>query len=371
VLTDQNRFFLFIIGTRPEAIKLAPVILEFKNRGYQIRILITGQHATLAKDVLTFFQLTWDYEMENLLDQYSNYLVKWSAKCLENLDNILGENIQRIKGVIVQGDTTSAYIGAYYSFLNQIPVFHVEGGLRTNQIYSPFPEELNRKMIAQIATLHFSPTTAASQNLIREGVDERQIILTGNTIVDAIRIGLSKIKVEHLEFDRTKKSVVLVTCHRRENFGDPILNVFKAVKRLASEWSDFSFVVVKHTNPATVLAVKQVFGESLGKNISIVDPLNYGEMLTVLSEANFVITDSGGIQEEVPSFQIPALVTRDTTERPEGVLSGHLFLVEAKEENIYQQALWLRDHELGISNNPYGTGFSSAQILKAVNEYFD
>jgi UDP-N-acetylglucosamine 2-epimerase (non-hydrolysing) len=254
--------------------------------------------------------------------------------------------------------------------LNKKPVFHVEAGLRTFDDFSPFPEEMNRKLISQIATINFAPTIGARKNLISQGIASGKIIVTGNTVVDATNLGLRKLDIIPFDSSGERKLEVLVTCHRRENFGKPMEEVFLAVLKLLQLWGDVNFTIVRHPNPATKIALDNIFSEFNFPNLTIVEPFTYPEMLKQLSRVFLVITDSGGLQEEVPSFGIPAIVTRSQTERPEGIKSGHLFMCGTDSAEIVEMALRLRNAGRRTLENPYGSGMAAEAIVEALVEYF-
>ena len=353
---------MLIFGTRPEAIKMCPIINELKKRkNIQTIVCVTGQHKEMLDMVLNTFSVVPDYnlcimkERQTLFDITSNILLK--------IKNIL-ENVQP-DIVLVHGDTTTTFASALACFYLQIPVGHVEAGLRTNNIYSPFPEEFNRQAVSIISKYNFAPTYLARENLIAEGKRADSIFVTGNTAIDALKTTIKK-DYTHRELDWAKNSrLIMITAHRRENLGEPMKHMFRAINRVCNEYNDVKVIYPIHMNPA----VRMIANEILGHNdrIHIIEPLDVLDFHNFLAHSYMILTDSGGIQEEAPSLGKPVLVMRDTTERPEGIAAGTLKLVGTSESSIYDnfKAL-LENNELysAMSNasNPYGDGFASKRI---------
>jgi UDP-N-acetylglucosamine 2-epimerase (non-hydrolysing) len=361
---------LFVFGTRPEAIKLAPVVRELSARpNFQCKICVTGQHRELLAQVLDLFGLRPDWNLEIMRpDQDLAYL---TGAALSGVAGILAS--YRPDRVIVQGDTTTTFAGALAAFYHRIPVAHVEAGLRTDNIYSPWPEEVNRRLVGRMADLHFAPTERARDNLLREGVDRDRIVVTGNTGIDAL------LWVSHLLDGRTElrtrvekmldrrfaahQRVILMTGHRRESFDGGLVRICRAMARIALR-TDVAIVFPVHPNPNVRQAFEPLHGR---ENILLVEPVDYPQLVFLLKRCHFVVTDSGGIQEEAPSFGKPVLVTRDTTERPEAMEHGLAKLVGTDERRLFDemQAL-LEDPDaydrMSRVENPYGDGFASRRI---------
>ena len=306
----------FIFGTRPEAIKLAPVILAFKSdKNFLVRVIFTGQHQEMALSVLDLFKICIDKNLKVMkTNQSLSYL---TSTLLNKLSNEL--ELNRPKLVIVQGDTTSAFVGSLASFYKQIPIAHVEAGLRTNNIYEPFPEEANRRIISQISSLNFAPTQKAASNLRNEGI-KSDIFVTGNTVIDALKI-IDKKNIENFnyDFDNNKKTILL-TVHRRENWGSNLISIIDAVKKIILNNPNIFFIVPMHKNHK----VRDHIIENLSnqKNVNLIEPLKYDEFVFVMKNSFFIMTDSGGIQEEAPAFGKPVLILRNKTERPEALDVG-------------------------------------------------
>jgi len=346
-----------LFGTRPETIKLAPFIHEGKNRGHDVNVIFTGQHRQMALPLLKLFEITPDADLNIMRENQT--LVSMSSLLLETLN--ANTDLKNTDALIVQGDTTSAFVGAYWAFLNKIPVIHLEAGLRTNDIMSPFPEEANRQLISRIAKVHLAPTEDAVKALENEGVTEN-VYNIGNTGLDALRIVSDKFSLNDLPFDLKtfigEKRFVLITSHRRENFGEGMKNIAHAIKTLASKHQDVQFIFPVHLNPN----VKSVMETELSgiTNLLMSTPLDYPTFVILMKHASAILTDSGGVQEEAPSFRVPIVVMRETTERPEGVEKKFSTLVGTDSEKI----IAAMDHALefgsqGVGSNPYGDGFSS------------
>lgn len=354
-----------LIGTRPEAIKLIPVYLDLKRRGIKVEILSTGQHKQMLDQIFEFFHVTPDVLFDVMRPDQT------MAGLTESLINRLQKHIDqhRYDMLIVQGDTTTAYVGALVGFYNRIPVSHIEAGLRTYNKFSPFPEEINRQMITRLADLHFAPTTLALNNLRSEGVSNAYMV--GNTVIDSLYLCLDQIKnapERYLDrFDKFSRfeNVILITGHRRENFGQGFESICKAIQVLAEKYSNTLFYYPVHLNPN----VRNHVRESLSgyENVWLDEPVPYDELVYAMSRCKLILTDSGGIQEEGPSLNKPILVMRDTTERPEGVDAGCAKLVGTSTDAIVQEFSILMENpevyeRMAAVSNPYGDGMASKRI---------
>jgi len=363
---------LIVVGTRPEVIKMAPVYLELKlQRKFQVLLCSTGQHSDLLKLALQDFELSPDYQFE--LMQHGQGLGSLTSRALTGLEELLQEVKPNV--VLVHGDTTTTFAAALAAFYAQIPVGHIEAGLRTKDIYSPFPEELNRQAVSRIARWNFAPTVGAKQNLLDEGIDENRIVVTGNTIVDSLRIlsedseggKLDKHRIELVDllgFDPGSEKTILVTTHRRENIGEGIENIFKAVGNLARAHKDSRFVLPLHPNPHIRTAASNL---SNLENVSIIEPLGYRHFILLLSSSHFVITDSGGIQEEAATLGKKVLVARDTSERLEGVVGGEIRLIGASADHLTQAGMEelskpARESAFKLASEVFGKGRASRII---------
>lgn len=359
-----------IFGTRPEAVKMAPLVLELqKNINIQSLVCVTAQHREMLDQVLELFELHPDYDLDIMKERQT--LTGITTRVLEGLEKVLEEARPDI--VLVHGDTTTSFVAALAAFYKQIKVGHVEAGLRTYNRYEPFPEEMNRKLTGSLANLHFSPTPLAKENLLKEFVDEKGIYVTGNTVIDALKTTLEEdytFTVEELnQIDYAHKRVITMTAHRRENLGEPLRNICEAVKAIATEYEDLEIVYAVHKNPA----VREVAYEVLGdvKGVHLVEPLDIKDMHNLMRRSYLVLTDSGGLQEEVPSLGKPVLVLRNVTERPEGVEAGTLKLAGIERETIYKLTKeLLEDKELytqmAQAKNPFGDGEASRRIVEAI-----
>lgn len=366
---------LMIFGTRPEAIKMAPVFNEL-NDDFDVKICVTGQHDSMLHQVLNIFDLKPDFDLKIM--KPNQKLSKLSSGLLEKLDNILEKVNPDI--VLVHGDTSSCLCASLTAFYNNIPVCHVEAGLRTHDVHSPFPEEFNRQVTSKIASLHFAPTPLNKQNLIDENVDQKNIYITGNTVIDALKFIANRIDknqtIKHklqssiyktLGFKFDKSKFVLITGHRRENFGQGFNNICKGIRKIAKEFNEVKFVYPVHLNPNVVKPVTELLGNV--SNIILCDPLEYEEFVLLMKESYLILTDSGGIQEEAPFFNVPVLVMRDKTERVEALDAGTVKLVGTDSYNIYESMknLLLNSSEykkMSNSKNPYGVGDSALTIKK-------
>ena len=372
--TSISKNLLFVFGTRPEAIKMASIIKKCSKFPEHVtfKVCVTGQHREMLDQVLSFFEIVPDYDLDVMKTDQN--LVTLSASILKGLKPVFDE--YKPDAVFVQGDTTTATIAALAAFYSGIRVYHVEAGLRTFNKFSPFPEEVNRQVIARIADIHFAPTITAKNHLLEEGIPPSKIWVTGNTVIDALYLGLKKL--EAYQSDTIKKltalsvegkKLILVTGHRRENFGEGFKQICKALIHLSSR-QDVQIVYPVHLNPKVSISVKELLGEI--KNIHLIDPLGYPEFLCLMNKAHIILTDSGGIQEEVPSLNVPVLVMRHTTEREEAIQAGSARLVGTDIEKIYFECSKLlystKEYEEMTKNaNPFGDGKASDRILEVIN----
>ena len=360
-----------IFGTRPEAIKMAPLVLELKKRQaeFETIVAVTAQHRQMLDQVLKTFAIQPDYDLNIMKDRQT--LIDVTTRGLEGLDLVMKEADPDI--VLVHGDTSTTFIASLAAYYNQIAVGHVEAGLRTWNKYSPFPEEVNRQLTGVIADLHFSPTEQSAQNLLNENKKEESIFITGNTAIDALKTTVKK-QYNHEVLERLGDDrLILLTAHRRENLGEPMRNMFRAIKRIVTEHPDVQVVYPIHLNPV----VREIADEVLGNDqrIHLIEPLDVIDFHNFANRAYLILTDSGGVQEEAPSLGVPVLVLRDTTERPEGIHAGTLKLAGTDEETIYQLATELlvnRDkyEEMAKAANPYGDGNASSRIADAILYHF-
>ena len=362
-----------IFGTRPEAIKMAPLVLELQSRqGIQPICCVTAQHREMLDAVLEIFRLKPDYDL-NIMEPRQT-LSTITTKCLLGMEGALEEAKPDL--VLVHGDTSTTFAGALAAFYRQIPVGHVEAGLRTWDKYSPFPEEMNRKLVGDIADLHFCPTPANRENLAREGITDG-VFVTGNTVIDALKTTVRtdySFSTQALNgLDYTGKRIILVTCHRRENYGQPMANIMTALRRIADAFPDVELVYPVHLSPV----VREAAGKYLSGHprIHLIDPLSADEMHNLMARAYLVMTDSGGLQEEAPALGRPVLVLRRETERPEAVKAGTVKLAGTEEEEIFSLAAGLiRDerayHAMAHAVNPYGDGFACRRIADAIEWKF-
>ncbi len=358
-----------IFGTRPEAIKMAPVVLELRRRKeFEVMVAVTAQHREMLDQVLRLFEIQPDYDLDIMAAGQTLYDV--TSRSLLGLRDIL--RAAKPDMVLVHGDTTTTFAGALAAFYEQITVGHVEAGLRTGNIYSPYPEEMNRRLTGALTQWHFAPTLTAREHLSAEGVPDESIFVTGNTVIDAL---LTTVHDDYSFTDTPLASLdlqrrtLLVTTHRRENLGEPMRHVYRALRRLLTEMPDVQAVFPVHKNPA----VRQVVREELGDipAVHLIEPLDYEPFANLMARSTLVLTDSGGIQEEAPSFGKPVLVLRDTTERPEAVNAGTVRLIGTAEEKVYAEAYRLLTDEAAYTSmseamNPYGDGLASERIAKAL-----
>lgn len=360
---------MLVFGTRPEAIKMCPLVNELKKRErIQTLVCVTGQHRQMLDMVLEAFNVVPDYDLSIMKDKQTLFDVT------TNILNTIKEVLEKEKPdvVLVHGDTSTTFVTALACFYLQIPVGHVEAGLRTYNIYSPYPEEFNRQAVSIISKYNFAPTELSKQNLLKEGKDPNTIYVTGNTAIDALKTTVRD-NYNHPELDWAKDSrLIMITAHRRENLGEPMCHMFKAIRRVMDEHPDVKAIYPIHMNPA----VREIANKYLGDDdrIHIIEPLDVLDFHNFLNKSYLILTDSGGIQEEAPSLGKPVLVMRDTTERPEGIEAGTLKLVGTEEETIYNEfSRLLSDKDeyekMSKASNPYGDGFASKRIADIINEY--
>lgn len=376
---------MLVFGTRPEAIKMAPLVKEFEKYSDKLQtiVCVTGQHREMLDQVLELFEIKPDYDL-NIMKQGQD-LYDVTARVLTGMRDILKEVQPDV--VLVHGDTTTSTASALAAFYQQVPVGHVEAGLRTHNIYSPWPEEMNRLITGRIATYHFSPTPLSKNNLLSENVSESQIAVTGNTVIDALYMVVDKIKnnkdlatkldeiLKNAGFDieclSKGRKLVLITGHRRENFGDGFINICNAIKTLTMKYPEVDFVYPMHLNPNVRKPIHEVFGDDLSNlgNMFFIEPLEYLSFVYLMEKSTIVLTDSGGIQEEAPGLGKPVLVMRNTTERPEALDAGTVKLVGTDYDMIVDEVSKLLDNQEYYENmskavNPYGDGFACSRICK-------
>ena len=380
---------MLVFGTRPEAIKMAPLVKEFQKHvdKFETIVCVTGQHRQMLDQVLQLFEIIPDYDL-NIMKQGQD-LYDVTTRILTGMRDVLKEACPDV--VLVHGDTTTSTAAALAAFYQQIPVGHVEAGLRTHNIYSPWPEEMNRQITGRIATYNFAPTPLSKQNLLREAIAEDSITVTGNTVIDALYWVVNKIKSDfslNAELEAVLKSagydvsrladgkkLVLVTGHRRENFGDGFINMCNALKDLTEKYPDADFVYPMHLNPNVRKPIHEVFGEDLSNlvNMFFIEPLEYLSFVYLMEKSTVVLTDSGGIQEEAPGLGKPVLVMRDTTERPEALEAGTVKLVGTNYDAIVSGVSGLLDdariyERMSKAVNPYGDGLACCRIVNTLNE---
>ena len=363
-----------VFGTRPEAIKMAPVVLELQKHADRIQtiVAVTAQHRQMLDQVLDLFQITPDYDLDIMSQGQTLYDI--TTKSLMGLKDVLAKEKPDL--VLIHGDTTTTFAGALASYYQQVPVGHVEAGLRTGNIYSPFPEEMNRKLTGAIAAIHFAPTATAKANLLKENVNPSHIYVTGNTVIDALMTTVAgdyDFGDDLKDVDFQNHRVILLTTHRRENLGEPMRHIYKALRRIIEEIPDTEIVFPVHRNPL----VRKVVEEELAgvDRIHLIDPMEYEPFANLMSLSSLVLTDSGGIQEEAPSLGKPVLVLRNTTERPEAVEAGTVRLIGTDKDVVYAETKRLLTDQAAydaMSNavNPYGDGKASQRIVQAILHAF-
>ena len=389
ILTETMKKILLVFGTRPEAIKMAPLVkaLQAQPDKFRTLVAVTAQHRQMLDQVLRIFEIMPDYDLDIMKPNQDLYDV--TSRVLIGMRDVLHDAKPDI--VLVHGDTTTSTAAALAAFYQQIPVGHVEAGLRTHNIYSPWPEEMNRQITGRITTHHFAPTPLAKQNLLKENVREEQIIITGNTVIDALYMVVDKIKndaalqndlrelLKDAGYDTDcldgNRRLVLITGHRRENFGDGFIHICEAIRDLAAKYPDVDFVYPMHLNPNVRRPIHEVFGEindykphTPNGNLFLIEPLEYLSFVYIMEKSTIVLTDSGGIQEEAPGLGKPVLVMRDTTERPEALESGTVHLVGTNYEKIMSEVSELLDNPLAYERmsqavNPYGDGHACERIV--------
>lgn len=385
---------MLVFGTRPEAIKMAPLVKEFqKNKDlFETIVCVTAQHREMLDQVLNLFEIVPDYDLNIMKPGQDLYDV--TSNVLLGLRGVLQETNPDI--VLVHGDTATSTAAALAAFYAQIPVAHIEAGLRTNDFYNPWPEEMNRRITGRISEFHFSPTSLSKDNLLKENTPENSIFITGNTVIDALQIIINQIKDDTSGFTEkiteelisfglkkgsienwksNKSKMVLITGHRRENFGQGFLNICNAIKELSEKYLDVDFIYPMHLNPNVRKAIKEVFGNNLDSNSNVyfIEPLDYLPFVYLMSNCYLVLTDSGGIQEEAPGLGKPVLVMRKTTERPEAVVAGTVKLVGTDKELIVEQVSKLIEdkeyyNKISLANNPYGDGNASKLIVEEISK---
>ncbi len=395
-LTANRKRVLLVFGTRPEAIKVAPLVKAFQQQAdaFETVVCVTGQHREMLDQVLRLFEIVPDYDLNIMKDGQDLYDI--TARVLVGMRDVIKAVQPDV--VFVHGDTTTSMASALAAFYQQIPVAHIEAGLRTHDIYSPWPEEMNRQITGRIATYNFAPTPLSKQNLVDEGVDESSITVTGNTVIDALNMVVNKIKSDrdlqndikdtllqsglpekmvHAFFQppTSNRRLVLITGHRRENFGDGFLHICQAIKTLAEKYPDVNFVYPMHLNPNVRKPIKEIFGDwvsnrqSSNSNLYFIEPLEYLPFVFLMEQSTLVLTDSGGIQEEAPGLGKPVLVMRNTTERPEAVEAGTVKLVGTNYDLIVSEVSRLLDdpayyNAMAQATNPYGDGLASKRIIE-------
>lgn len=360
-----------VFGTRPEAIKMAPLVKELKRREeIDCTLCVTAQHREMLDQVLHAFDLIPDHDL-NIMKQGQS-LADVTTRALLGLQEVMRQ--ERVDIVLVHGDTTTTFAGALAAFYEQIAVGHVEAGLRTWHKYSPYPEEMNRQMVGVLADLHFAPTKQSAQNLLREGKRPETVVITGNTAIDAMATTIKK-DYTHPQLEWAKGSrMILLTAHRRENLGEPMRQIFQGIKRIIEEFDDVKVLYPIHKNPLVREIANEVFAGM--ERVRLIEPLEVLDFHNFQNQATLILTDSGGIQEEAPSLGKPVLVLRDTTERPEGIAAGTLKLVGTEEETIYQETKKLLCDAQAYAamrhaSNPYGDGHASERIADAIISWFD
>ncbi|MCX6811255.1 MAG: UDP-N-acetylglucosamine 2-epimerase (non-hydrolyzing) [Candidatus Berkelbacteria bacterium] len=363
----------FVFGTRPEAIKMAPVIIGAKKeRGLTPLVLLTGQHREILDSVLDLFKIRPKINLGVM--RKNQTLSELTARIIKKLNPVL--EIEKPNIVLVQGDTTTALVGALLAFYHQIPVGHIEAGLRSFDKFQPFPEEINRCMISQIADLHFAPTKDAAKNLLTGGIKKDQIFIVGNTVIDAINLIAKKVNIfskKELNKLNLGKIMVLITTHRRENIGPPMENICRAILKLIKFNPELIFVLPMHPNPKVRETLKKYLDNN--PNVHLIEPLDYPDFVLMMKKSYFILTDSGGVQEEAPSLGKPVLVLRETTERKEGIKAGTAIMVGTNQNKIFDTATKLIKNprtykKISLVKNPYGDGKSSQRIIEIIKYYF-
>lgn len=365
----RKKVFL-VFGTRPEAIKMAPLAKQLAvDERFDAKVVVTGQHREMLDQVLHSFAIIPDYDL-NIMHQ-GQTLSEITSRVLEKLTAVLQK--ERPDMLLVHGDTTTTFSAALSAFYQQIPIGHVEAGLRTWDKYSPFPEEMNRQLTDDLADLYFAPTMKSKENLIKEHHSEQYLYVTGNTAIDAMKNTLDETYEIPAEISKGRQRIVLVTMHRRENLGAPMDSVFTAIHRAAKDYPDTQFIFPMHKNPAVRDLAKERLGDA--ENVSLIEPLDVIDFHNFAKHSYLILTDSGGVQEEAPSLGVPVLVLRDQTERPEGVAAGTLRLVGTDTQTVYSTIKELFEdstayEKMAKASNPYGDGQASRRIAEAIAHYF-
>ncbi len=360
-----------IFGTRPEAIKMAPLVKALEQeKMLEPIVVVTAQHREMLDSVLSTFEIKPKYDL-NIMKS-GQTLSEITSKSITQLEQVI--QLEKPDMVLVHGDTMTTFAGGLAAFYNQVPIGHVEAGLRSYDKYSPFPEEVNRQLVGVLADLHFAPTKNAASHLLSEGKYSESVVVTGNTAIDTMKYTVDDNYKSNIMDKYHDKKFILMTAHRRENIGQPMENIFKAVRRLIDEYSDLALVYPMHKNPK----VREVAQKILGSHdrIELIEPLDVVDFHNFAKKAYFILTDSGGIQEEAPSFNKPVLVLRSVTERPEGVEAGTLKVIGTNKQNVYQAAKELIDderlyHQMSEASNPYGDGFASERIVNHIKYYLN
>ena len=361
-----------IFGTRPEAIKMAPLVKELEKReNIESIVCVTAQHREMLDQVLETFDIKPDYDL-NIMKQ-GQTLGDVTTRALTGLEEVIKEARPDI--VLVHGDTTTTFAGALAAFYNQVAIGHVEAGLRTDNKYSPYPEEMNRQMVDRLSDMYFAPTEISKNNLLKENIIESKIYITGNTAIDAMSTTVDKNYThKELEWIKPGERMILLTAHRRENLGEPMRHIFRAIKRIVDEFDDVKVIYPIHMNPKVREVANEVFDGD--DKVKLIEPLEVFDFHNFQNKSYIILSDSGGIQEEAPSLGKPVLVLRDTTERPEGISAGTLKLVGTDEDIIYEETKRLltdsKEYErMSKASNPYGDGHASERIVDAIVEYFN
>lgn len=359
---------MIVFGTRPEAIKMCPLVNELKSRnGFEVIVCVTGQHREMLDQVLEVFDVVPDYDLSIMKEKQTLFDI--TVDILNSIKEVILKVSPDV--VLVHGDTSTTFVTSLACFYLKVPVGHVEAGLRTYNLYSPYPEEFNRQAVGLISQFNFSPTELSKQNLLNEGKAEESIFVTGNTAIDALKTTV-KDDYFHEELLWAKDSrLIVITAHRRENLGEPMRQMFRAIKRILDEYDDVKAIYPIHKNPVVRQTAEEIFGDS--EKIHIIEPLQVIDFHNFLSRCHLILTDSGGVQEEAPSLGKPVLVMRDTTERPEGVAAGTLKLVGTDEETIYDNFKLLLDNKdeykkMSLASNPYGDGFACKRIADVLEK---
>ncbi|WP_320409517.1 non-hydrolyzing UDP-N-acetylglucosamine 2-epimerase [Staphylococcus aureus] len=360
-----------IFGTRPEAIKMAPLVKALEQeKMLEPIVVVTAQHREMLDSVLSTFEIKPKYDL-NIMKS-GQTLSEITSKSITQLEQVI--QLEKPDMVLVHGDTMTTFAGGLAAFYNQVPIGHVEAGLRSYDKYSPFPEEVNRQLVGVLTDLHFAPTKNAASHLLSEGKYSESVVVTGNTAIDAMKYTVDDNYKSNIMDKYHDKKFILMTAHRRENIGQPMENIFKAVRRLIDEYTDLALVYPMHKNPK----VREVAQKILGSHdrIELIEPLDVVDFHNFAKKSYFILTDSGGIQEEAPSFNKPVLVLRSVTERPEGVEAGTLKVIGTNKQNVYQAAKELIDderlyHQMSEASNPYGDGFASERIVNHIKYYLN